>query len=283
MRISVCIFAHNEERLLPRCLGALSAAAAGADYAVHVVENGSKDRTAQVARALAAADPRMRVHQLPIGDKANAWNDYVHRLSGEADLHVFLDGDVRPCEGAFAELAKALAAEPDAYAAAALPATGRSRRAWATRFFEEHFISGNLYALSGAAMTALRLRNIQMPIGFIGEDGLISYLMLTDLNGGADDGHRRRIAISPDAHFEFDSLGFNRRDAALYWRRLKRYSLRHFQNELLYARLKAEGVGAMPERIETIYSAEALARLAPRAGMIDALIDRRVLRELRSI
>ncbi|NWG70424.1 MAG: glycosyltransferase family 2 protein, partial [Parvularculaceae bacterium] len=126
MRWSVCIFAHNEERLLPRCLAALPDAAAGGDYVAHVMENGSTDATARVARAMAAADPRIVVHELLVADKAGAWNDYVHRTApADAGMHVFLDGDVRPCAGAFPALAAALrGAGGEAYAAAALPATG---------------------------------------------------------------------------------------------------------------------------------------------------------------
>ena len=71
---SVCIFAHNEERLLPQCLKARDAAAAGGEYVVHIMENGSSDHTARVASALTAADPRISAHHISLGDKSNAWN-----------------------------------------------------------------------------------------------------------------------------------------------------------------------------------------------------------------
>lgn len=281
MAWSVCIFAHNEERLLPRCLGALDAAADGGDYVAHIMENGSSDATARVARAFAAADPRIVVHELALGDKANAWNEYVHRIAGAADAHIFIDGDVRPSAGAFPALAAALAAAPTLYAAAALPASGRSRKRWATNLFMNNYLSGNLYALGGTAVGLLRSRGIRLPVRAIGEDGLISYLMLTDLAGGRDDSHRERIAVADGAYFEFDSLQFNARDIALYARRRRNYARRYFQSEILYDRLKSGGIAAMPAHIDDICTPAALAPLRPRRSPIDYFIDRAVLRKMR--
>ena len=283
MRWSVCIFAHNEERLLPACVGALAGAAAGAPFEAHILENGSTDRTAQVARALAAADSRVRAHELALADKANAWNEYAHRLApADADMHVFLDGDVRPSKGSFRALALALQSSPEAYAAAALPMTGRSRRRWATRLFTEHYLSGNLYALSGAALRLFRARDLRMPVGAVGEDGILSYLLVTDLKGGHDDSRRARIAVAGGAFFEFDSLQPNLRDLKIYLRRLRRYSKRYFQAEVLYDRLKAGGVEALPEFIDEIYTADTTARLRPRLSLPEFVFDLATLKRLRA-
>lgn len=268
---------------MPRCLAALDGAAAGGDYVVHVLENGSRDETARVARAIAAADPRIRVHELALADKSNAWNEYAHRIAGEADMHVFIDGDIQPSRAAFKSLAFAFEGSPRAYAAAALPTAGRSRKAWAARLFREHYLSGNLYAISGKALSIFRERNIRLPVGSVGEDGLLSYVFVTDFKGGTDDTHRDRIAVAAGAFFEFDPLGANLRDLAIYRRRLKRYSKRYFQNEILYALLKEKGLAALPDRISEIYTAENVARLAPRFELPNYFVDRETLRGLRSL
>ncbi|MEO1137142.1 MAG: glycosyltransferase, partial [Pseudomonadota bacterium] len=197
MSVSVCIFAHNEERLLPACIGSLRAAGlSGADQ-IHILANGCTDQTALIARTLSAADHRIQLHELAVADKANAWNDYVHRLSNPAvRTHVFLDGDVRASENALKALDATLNAAPEAYAAAALPIAGRSRRRWARRLLVHNYLSGNLYALSGCAITAFRKKNLRLPFGAKGEDGLITYLLLTDLKGGADDSHDYRIVMA---------------------------------------------------------------------------------------
>jgi glycosyltransferase involved in cell wall biosynthesis len=281
--LAVCIFARNEERLLPQCVGALGVAGLGAGDKVHILVNGCTDGTAAVARALAAADCRIRVHELPVGDKANAWNEYVHRFAdADAAAHVFIDGDVRPSAGAVAALAEALAAAPERYAAAALPAAGRSRRGWAKRLLTRPYLSGNLYALSARAVAAFRHAELRLPFGAKGEDGLIAYLLLTDLKGGKDDNHAERIVTAEAATFEFESLSASLRDFNIYRRRLRRYSERHFQKKILYRLLKENGGGAMPDSIYEIYTREALAALRPRFDPLNFWFDVATLRRLRA-
>lgn len=283
MTLSVCIFAHNEERLLPECIGALDRAAAGAQYAAHILVNGCTDHTDDVATSLASADSRLTVHTLPVADKANAWNDYVYRLAPEASAHIFIDGDVKPSKNAISELAATLAANPRAYAAAALPATGRSRRQWTTRLYLDRHLSGNLYALSDEALQAFRKRDLHLPFGAKGEDGLIAYLLLTNLEGGEDDSHGERIAVADGATFEFQSLLLNTQDLRTYHRRLMRYSERHFQKQLLYSLLKRAGVQVLPESVYEIYTPDALASLKPRTHPLYYWYDIATLKRLRQV
>jgi len=282
MTLSICIFAHNEERLLPCCVGALDGAADGADFEAHILVNGSSDGTAAIAKTLVSADPRLTAHERNVADKANAWNDYVHRIANPSHTHIFLDGDIEPSQGAFSALDQALKAAPDAYAAAALPATGRSRRRWARRLLEDQHLSGNLYALSAQGLRKFREKEIFLPFGAKGEDGIIAYLVLTDLRGGADDSHTRRLIVAHNASFEFDSLKPNRRDFTTYRRRLQRYAERHFQKQILYRILKRDGVGAMPDNIYDIYTNENLLRLRPRLDPLNYWFDREALQKLRN-
>ena len=281
MTRSVCIFARDEERKIHYAIGALEAAGLGADDSVHILVNGCEDDTALVARAVAAADSRISVHELPVGDKANAWNEYIHRIADlNNETHVFLDGDVTPSIDAVNALEQALFQSPESYA---LPATGRSRRQWARMLLSNHYLSGNLYALSASALSAFRNRKIRLPFGAKGEDGLISYILLTDLKGGDDDSFTNRIAIAERATFEFESLKPHSEDAQIFLRRLARYSERYFQKQLLYKRLKAEGISAMPESVYEIYTPTAFASLCPRLDPVNFLIDLATLRRLRKL
>ncbi|MFQ5564010.1 MAG: glycosyltransferase [Parvularculaceae bacterium] len=279
---SVCIFAHNEERLLPRCLAALEDAACGLRLQTHIMVNGATDGTAKAANAFAAVDRRVHVHETPVGDKAGAWNDYLYRFAGDADMHVFIDADITPAPGSIPALAAAFEANPLAYAAAALPGSGRNRRAWSRRLLARQYLSGNLYALSRKGFDAVRERDIRLPFGAKGEDGILSYLMHTNLKGGYDDGHKDRIAVAPGALFYFDSLGLNARDLKIYYRRLKRYSERHYQKQILYRVLKSRGTAAMPENIYDIYTEDRLAALEPRRDPVNYWVDRAMLKTLKS-
>ena len=283
MTLSICIFAHNEERRLPDCIGALDRAANGQAYQGHILLNGCTDQTGAVAKSLAAIDQRLTVHELPIADKANAWNDYVFRVAPAAAAHIFIDGDITPSENAIAALAQTLRAHPQAYAAAALPASGRSRRQWTTKLYLERHLSGNLYALSSTALAAFRERALHLPFGAKGEDGLIAYLLLTDLNGGRNDSHDERIAVSDTATFEFQSLGLNAPDLKTYHRRLMRYSERHFQKYVLYKCLKQGGAQALPDSIYDIYTPNVLSSLKPRLDPVNYWYDLATLQRLREL
>lgn len=281
MAWSICIFAHNEERLLPQCLSALTDAAVGGEYQVHVMENGSTDNTVKAAKAFTSVDDRIHLHELAIGDKSNAWNEYVHHTADiDADMHIFIDGDVQPSKGAFKALAMAFERNPEAYGAAALPADGRSRKAWTARLMKEHYISGNLYALSGEALRKIREQDFRFPIGAVGEDGLLTYTLLTDLKGFEDDQHRNRIAIAAGAFFEFQSLTLRPDDLVLYWGRLKRYSQRYIQNQIMYPLLKREGIGMLPDTIDTLLIESELDKVMPRRKPLDFLVDCYMLKKL---
>ena len=278
---SICIFARNEALHLPRAVFALNAAAGDLSYRVHILVNGCTDETFDVAKVLAAADPRIAVHELPVGDKSHAWNEYVHRIAGNERCHIFLDGDIRPGKGAIEALATLLSSKPLAYGAAALPASGRSQNAWSARLKDNHYLSGNLYALSLDAIAEFRRRSIHLPFGAKGEDGLISYLLLTDFEGGLNASATHRIEVADEAAFEFDSLSLNLRDLMIYRRRLQRYSERHFQKALLYPRLKKYGVAAMPDNVYEIYSDHALKKLRPRNHPLNFWFDFATLQRLR--
>jgi glycosyltransferase involved in cell wall biosynthesis len=89
---TVAIPVRNEENTLRACVAAALHQTAPPAH-VLVCVNGSTDRTAVVARDLAARDRRVRVIGCPPGKPA-AWNALVG--ASETDLIHHMDGDVRP-------------------------------------------------------------------------------------------------------------------------------------------------------------------------------------------
>ena len=88
--VSVIIAAYNEEKVIVPTVQALLAG----DYSnleVIVVDDGSKDRTYDVARETFAGDPRVRVLTKPNGGKASALNRGLRFAKGE--IMVSLDAD----------------------------------------------------------------------------------------------------------------------------------------------------------------------------------------------
>jgi hypothetical protein len=271
----VCVFAGQDDRRLAASLSALGSASGDlqCEYTI-MADPGS-------ALSTAVSGPAFRVFSLPIADRANAWNDYAHRLAPAADAHIFLDASVSPCGGAFVELVSALRSSPNALAATALAAAGRTRRRWARRTIVECGLNGQLYALSDDCLKEFRARGIFLPIGLIGDEGFIAYVLRTRFTGGPDDSARDSIVAATNAHFEFTSIPCSLQGVKAYHAQLLRFAQRRLQNELLYPLLKEKGIEAAPQSVAML---RAMGRLPqPRSGLIEGLFDRLVMRELRRV
>ncbi|MCC0062934.1 MAG: glycosyltransferase [Defluviimonas sp.] len=253
---SVAVFAHDEADAIAGCLAALQAAGLGPTDPIFVLINGTTDATPDIVAGFAAKDPRIRPVVIALGDKANAWSYYVHRLAPPtARLHLFVDGDVRVSAGAVPAIEAALAGHPEALAAATLPQGGRTAPRWAERILRDHGMPGNFYALRGETLSRIRTLSVSMPVGLIGDDPLLRWLLLHDFtpNGPVD---RSLIRPVPEAHFSYQSIPMTGLSGlrALVARQL-RYQMRDLQMNLLIRHLKVFGLGAMPRRIDSLYDA----------------------------
>ena len=89
-RISVVVAFFNNEDDLGDCLDSI-AAQTHPDLEVIMVDDGSSDHSAEIARAKAAADPRFSLLQPEHGGPGGARNRGVERARGE--YLAFVDGD----------------------------------------------------------------------------------------------------------------------------------------------------------------------------------------------
>lgn len=104
--VSVLIPARNEEATIGASIAA-ALASRGVDLEVVVLDDHSDDATAAVVRALAARDPRVRLHQAP--PLPAGWCGKQHACATLAALSarprlVFLDADVRLAPDALARM-----------------------------------------------------------------------------------------------------------------------------------------------------------------------------------
>jgi glycosyltransferase involved in cell wall biosynthesis len=271
-RIVVCVLAHNEERRIGACLASLPLNDPA--IVVHVVVNGSADRTAEIARSSG-----VRVHDWPQGGKARSWNRFVFDTPGvEGDVFVFVDGDAALASGSIAALAESLA-DPKVNAAAGMPMNGRRARRYRAEMMAGHGMFGDLYALSGGFVAKLRASGIRLPEDLIGDDSLIGALAKTDC---ADERDWRDARVRPVAKAGFlcEPTGLSFASLRNQYRRMINYSLRHFQNRIISDIMRSAGPAGLPVRMAALYP-QWLGRFRPRRHPVWWWFDRHALARMR--
>ncbi|MBW8754467.1 MAG: glycosyltransferase [Sphingomonadales bacterium] len=276
VKIVVAVLAHKEERRIGACLSSLPLGDPA--VSVHVVVNGSTDRTAAIARE--AAQGRATVHDWPEGGKARSWNRFVLDTPGiEGDVFVFVDGDAEVTAGSLFALAEALSADPAVNAAAGMPRNGRGAEAYRAEMETSHGLFGDLYALSGHFVARLRASGIRLPEDLIGDDSLIGALAKTDL-ADERDWREARLAVVPGAGFLCEPTRLSLASLRGQYRRMINYSVRHFQNRMVSDVMRGEGPPGLPERMADLYPLW-LGRLSPRAHLAWWWFDRQALARMR--
>ncbi|MFC7474214.1 hypothetical protein ACFQS7_07615 [Dankookia sp. GCM10030260] len=246
--ISVAVFARNEAAGLQDCLRALDVALDGLDASLTVVLNGTTDDSGgAVRRFAAAARHSLRLFDIPFADKSNAWNQYVHALAPEAGMHVFVDAYATVTPGAIRALAAALAEQPRALAAAALPSCGRSAPAQRQQMRRAPSLHGSLHALRGDFLDRVRAAGIRLPVGLYRGDGLIGSLVVHDLDALANPWDTDRIALAEDATWKVATLSpFRPRDLHRLWNRRIQQARGRFEDAALKECLYSANFAGLP-------------------------------------
>lgn len=272
--VAVIVMAHNEERRIDSCLASLPLERG--DVKIHVVVNGSCDRTAAIARASAVT-----VHDWPQGGKARSWNRIVHDTPGVVgETFVFVDGDGILLPGAIDALVAALAAHPRANAAAGMPANGRRVEAYRRGVAASCGLFGDLYALRGSFVAKLRARAIRLPEDLVGDDSLIGALAKTDL-ANEDDWQDTRVIPCAAAGFLCQPTTLSPASLRNQYRRMISYSVRHFQNRIVSGIMRGPGPVALPRRLAELYPLE-LKGFEPRWNWQWWWFDRQALARMRA-
>ena len=274
-KTTIIVLAHNEERRIAKCLSSLPLGTPG--MAVHVVINGTTDRTAEIARGFAG----VTVHDWPEGGKSRSWNRIMLDTPGvEGDAFVFVDGDAVIQHGSVEALVQALRKDPAANAAAGLPANGRKAEAYRAETIASHGMFGDLYALAGDFVRRLRASGVRLPVDLIGDDSLIGALAKTNL-ANEDDWQDARIVPCLQAGFLCEPTGLGPASLRNQYRRMVNYAVRHFQNRIISAIMRGPGPGALPPRMADLYG-EWLPHYAPRRDPQWWWFDRAALAKMRA-
>ena len=278
---SVAVFAHNERKAIGACLESIFAQKIEAELHVYVLANGCTDGTASEVLKLAAKWPAVRLIEIKLGDKANAWNIFVHELAPASAIYFFVDGDVRLDTDALRRLAHAIQSSPESSIASAVPGSGRHRAKYTKLIIEEHGVQGNFYCISSIFVSKLRLRNIRLPVGFVREDGLVGALAKFSLDPKTERWNDSRVKICSEAKFIFRSMrSWHPSDWRKYYRRRVRYSVGHFENRMWRSIWWHQGTESMPANITELYRASGPQKLKWRG--LNTLFDWLALRRINA-
>ncbi len=279
---SVAVFAHNEQAIIGACLESIFAEKNQAELSVYVLANGCTDGTVQKVRNFAGRWPAIHLVEIEVGDKANAWNVFVHEIAPVSEGYFFMDGDVRLDPGALLKLSAALQSSPEAFIASAVPGSGRHRAYYIKSTIEEHGVHGNLYCIAPAFIAQLRARNVKLPIGFVREDGLVGALAKFSLAPQAQPWNNSRVKVCVESRFLFHSMrSWHPSDWKKYYRRRLRYSIGHFENRMLRVVLGQSGVECMPASVKELYRVSDPPQLEWRG--LNTLFDWLALRRIKKI
>jgi glycosyltransferase involved in cell wall biosynthesis len=277
----VAVFAHNEARNIIACLDSLQAAASH-PIECHVLANACTDRTEALVREYGVDHPNVHLVSIALGDKANAWNLFVHDVAPRgAGPCFFIDGDVRATPGALDAMARILLQHPQANGVSAMPKSGRGVEAFQRDMLKNNGVAGNLYGLRGAFIERIRAQTIRMPIGTIGEDALIGAMLKWDLRGDTR-WDNSRIVVAQAAGFEFDSVSpWLPREWKKYFRRRVRYSVRGYQNRMLGLAIQPNGFELLPQHVRDLYPRYPELLTVKWRGL-DTLFDGLAIREIKA-
>jgi len=194
MKVAIGMLAYNEEAGIAETLNHLREqdlwCTAETSCTLHVVVNGSTDRTVEVAGdALSGFPVPTEVHDVKRAGKANAWNCFVHELTpSDVDVFLLIDADILlPQPHALRAMIEALEHHPQAVASVdepvkvmpGAPESGsRARLSQAASDLAAAGppkLCGQLYAARASA-----LREIFLPEPLLVEDGFIKAMLTTD-------------------------------------------------------------------------------------------------------
>ncbi|MDP1684473.1 hypothetical protein [Hydrogenophaga sp.] len=208
-KLSLVIFAARES--LGTCIRTLNAAhdALPPHGTIDVLVNGNPNLARSLSEILAGykALPTtlcVRVWNLPLGDKANAWNAYFHNVWDGEKLVFFIDGYVRLLPNALRNLMKAVDSRPSSLGGSGVPTVGRTSAALRTAMLVHGGFHGNLCCVKGDVIEDLRRRRIRIPLGVYRVDSILGAVLSFGLNPRDMAWDPLRVVVCPDASWNID-------------------------------------------------------------------------------
>lgn len=202
----VVVFAARETAdSVLRTLDAIRAAAPQQNLVVDVLVNGNPELATSLKPLMQqTAGVTMRLWAIGIGDKSNAWSQYLHQIWSGEELVFFIDGYVRVWPDALRSLGAMVTADAQALGGTGVPTSGRSAWVHAKEMLRKGGFHGNLCCIKGSVISEMRRLKIELPIGLYRVDSLVAALLCFSLDPRADKWSYARIRVDGNASWDID-------------------------------------------------------------------------------
>jgi len=171
--------------------------------------NGNQRLSQEAATAAAKWQTQqycVRIWNIEQGDKAHAWNEYVHRIWTPDTIAFFLDAYAEAQPGSFTRLAEALNNAPETLAATAVPSAGRSAASLRDTMLRQGGLHGNMHVLGIPAMTRLRASGFRLPLGLYRTDSLINAVLNFNFDPAQYRWDTSRVAVVAAASWDVQGI-----------------------------------------------------------------------------
>lgn len=230
---SVAVFAHNEDANIVELINNIFENSCSRLNRLLVIANGCRDHTVQRVQELQAHHTKLQLLELDLGDKCNAWNEYVYNWIDVSNVHFFVDADVHFSSQAFSLMSTHLVESSEAVAIAGLPFSGRNQNYYRSLVEEKQCLFGNLYGLKSSFIGHIRAKQFKLPIGLMWIDSALTKMINRNVSNHYEK-DSKRIVHHPQCGYSFDSLKwYYPRDIRTYHERIVRYELGRMQEKYL--------------------------------------------------
>lgn len=172
------------------------------------------------------------IWSVKLGDKAETWNAYVHRLHPKTNITFFIDGYVQPEASSLRELAIALNDNEHTLAATGVPSLGRTAARHTKAMLREGGLQGGLFALSSRAMDEIVHRGFRLPMGLYRVDSLIGAAINFNFDPATNSWTPSRIRVQPSATYQYQTLRWWRiKDLITHLKRMRRQAQGALENQ----------------------------------------------------
>lgn len=147
---------------------------------------------------------RLRVWSIVVGDKANAWNQYFHKIWSGQELAFFSDGYVRITPDSIKVLGNAVRSNSYALGGSGVPSIGRTAKSLAQKLLRDGGFSGGLCCIRGDVIARLKAMDFFVPLGLYRSDGLLGAMLSFGLDPERNQWDPRRIQLHERATWTTD-------------------------------------------------------------------------------